>query len=61
MFPDAEEVQAQLVGEHGLVDDVPDDLRVRRRASCRVSGDVAKGVEAEFECRFHGLCSDGQI
>ena len=49
MLADAEEVDAELVGEHGLLDHVADDLRLRQRLAVGADGDVAEGVEAEFE------------
>ena len=55
VLADAEEVDAQLVGQHGLVDDVADDLRLRQRAPVGVAGDVAERIEAEFERLCHGV------
>ena len=49
----AEEVDADLVGQLGLRDDVAEDLGVRLGAAVGVDGDVAEGVEAEFE-GWHG-------
>jgi hypothetical protein len=49
VFADAEEVQADLVGEDALLDDVADRLRVREGAAVIAVGDVAEGVEAEDE------------
>jgi hypothetical protein len=46
-----EEVDAEFVGEHGLVDDIAKDLRERQRLPVGITGSVAKGVEAKFEWR----------
>ena len=51
VLTDAEEVDAEFVGEHGLVDDVAEDLRERQGLAVGVTGGVAKGVEAKFELR----------
>ena len=50
VFADAEEVDADLVGEHAFGDDVADDLCVRQRLAVGADGDVAERVDAEFEC-----------
>ncbi|OEI67360.1 hypothetical protein Cus16_2959 [Curtobacterium sp. ER1/6] len=44
----ADEVDADLVGEDGLVDDVADGLRVGPEGAVGALGDVAEGVEAEL-------------
>ena len=49
VFADAEEVEAEAVGEHGLVDDVADHLRLAQAVAVGVDGDVAERVEAEFD------------
>ena len=49
VFADPEEVDADLVGEDALLDEVPDRLRMRQRAVVVVVGDVAEGVEPEDE------------
>ena len=49
VFAHADEVQADLVGEHGLFDQVADDLRVRQRRARRVVGHVAEGIQSEFK------------
>ena len=54
MLADADEIDADLVGEHGLLDEVADHLRVRQRLAVRTVGDVAEGVEAEFNRVNHG-------
>lgn len=45
----AEEVEPDLVGEHALIDDVPDHLRVVLRLALGVAGDPAEGVQAELD------------
>ena len=47
VLADPEEVDADLVGEDALLDEVPDRLRVRERAVVLVVRDIAEGVEAE--------------
>ena len=49
VFTDPEEVDADLVGENALLDEVPDRLRVRQRAAVGVVGDVAERIEPEDE------------
>ncbi len=44
VFADAKEVDAQLVGQHGFVDDVADHLRLRQRPPVIADGDVAERV-----------------
>ena len=58
VLADADEVDAELVGELGLGDDVAEDLGVRQRAAVGVEGDVAEGVEAEFDVRHGDLTND---
>jgi hypothetical protein len=41
VLTEADEIDAQLIGEHGLVNDVADDLGLRKRATVGVAGDVA--------------------
>ena len=59
VFADAEEVDADLVGQDALLDDVADRLRVRQRAVVGVVGDVAERVEAEDERELRRLRSAG--
>jgi hypothetical protein len=49
VLSDSEEVDADLVGEDALFDDVPDRLRMREREVVFVMRDVAERVEAEHE------------
>ena len=51
VLADAEEVQADLVGQHTLLDDVADDLGVRRRGAVARRGDVSESVHPEFQHR----------
>ena len=46
---------ADLVGEHSLIDEVADHLRMRKQGAVRTGGDVAESVEAELERGGHGL------
>src|SRR5438876_727155 len=59
VLADADEVDAKLIGEHGLLDQIADDLcRVQRLAVWPV-GDVTEGVEAEFDRLSHSALSKG--
>ena len=49
VLADADEVDADLVGQLGFGDDVAEDLGVRPRAAVGVEGDVAEGVEAQLD------------
>ena len=53
VLADAEEVNAHRVGQLGFGNDVADDPRLRECASVTVDGDVAEGVQAEFEGSRH--------
>ena len=55
VLADAEEVDAELVGEHRLVDDIADDLGVRQQAPVRRVGDVAESVQPEFKLLCHAV------
>ena len=55
MLADADEIDANLVGEDGLLDEVADDLRRMQRLSVRTVGDIAEGVETEFERLNHSV------
>ncbi len=55
VLADAEEVDADLVGEHRLVDDVADHLGVRQQAPVRRVGDVAESVQPEFKLLCHAV------
>jgi hypothetical protein len=48
-FGTAKEVDADLLGEDALLDDVSDGLGMGERAAVAVGGDVAEGVEPEEE------------
>ena len=49
VFAHAEAVDADLLGEYGFGDDVPESLRLGLELAVRPDGDVAEGVQAEFE------------
>jgi hypothetical protein len=53
MLADPEGVDAKLVGQHALVDDVADHLRVRSHLPIRADGDVAKGVQSKLKILCH--------
>ena len=49
VLPHPEERQPDLIGEHGLVDDVPDGRRIAQELARLISSDVSEGVETQFE------------
>jgi len=49
MLADADEIDANLVGEDALFDEVADDLRRMQRLSVRTVGNITEGVETAFE------------
>jgi hypothetical protein len=53
MLAHADEIDADLVGEHGFLDEIADDLRGMQRFAVRTIGDVPEGVEAEFDGLIH--------
>ena len=57
MLADPEEVDADLVGKHPLLDDIPNRLRMRLRAVVLVVGPVAERVEPQDErkLRIHDV------
>src|SRR5690606_20851258 len=48
-----EEVEPDLLGEHPLLDDVADHLRLMQRPTVRVDGDVAERVHTELDHEHH--------
>ncbi|CAH0270062.1 hypothetical protein SRABI128_03370 [Microbacterium sp. Bi128] len=56
VLPHAEERQTDLVGEHGLIHDVADGLRVGLQAAVGAARDVSEGVESELDGAIvHGV------
>ena len=55
VLADAEEVDAELVGQHRLLDDVADHLRLRQQRPVGVHGDVAERVQPELQFPCHAL------
>jgi hypothetical protein len=53
MFAHADEVDAELVGQDGLFDEIPNDLRLGHQAAVIGHGHVAKGVKAKLEIAHH--------
>ena len=53
VLADAEEVDADPVGQLRLGDDVAEDAGLGQRPAVRVHGDVAEGVEAQLD-GWHG-------
>ena len=57
VLADADEIGADLVGEHGFVDHVANGLRVRHGLAVRSARDVAESIEAELDGGIHvGEC-----
>src|SRR5947209_11449329 len=57
MFADPDRIDTHLIGEDSLIDEIADDLRGVQRLSIRAIGDVAEGVEAEFDRVLHRVSS----
>ena len=55
MLPQADERNADLVGQHRLVDDVTDGLSIADQRAVGAAGDVAEGIETEFESHRHAF------
>lgn len=55
MLADAEEVEANLVREHALVDDVAKCLCLRQLPSVGVDGHVAEGIYTQFNRIRHAF------
>jgi hypothetical protein len=53
MLADAEGVQPDLVGEHGLLDHLAQHPGVRLQAGHGIERDIAEGVDAEGERKSH--------
>ena len=49
VLADAEGVEPELVGQHGLLDDVTQHAGLRLQTGDRIEGDVTEGVEPEGE------------
>ena len=55
VLADAEGVEADLIGQHGLLDDLAQHAGVRLQADDRIEGDVAEGVDTEGERGSHAI------
>jgi len=55
VLTDAEEIHAYLLGKYTLFDEVPDRLGMREWAVVSIVGDIAEGVEAEYEREVRGF------
>ena len=53
MLADADEIDANLIGENGLLDQVADDLRSMQRSAVRSVRDIAERVETKFDAVSH--------
>jgi hypothetical protein len=47
VLADAEDVHAHALREDPLLNDIADDLGLRKPGTCLIDGDVAEGIEAE--------------
>jgi hypothetical protein len=57
MLANADEIDANLVGENRFVQDVTNDVGVRQQLAVCVDGNVAECIDAEFDRFAHiGLC-----
>src|SRR5438309_2207282 len=56
MLPDSEMVYADPIGERALLDDVADDLRLRKPRARSVEGDVAESVQPKFQVHVVSHC-----
>ena len=55
VLADPDGIDADLVGENGLVDKISDDLRGMQRLAVRAVRDVPERVEAEFDGLIHAV------
>ena len=55
VFAKADVIHAHLIGEHGLIDEIANDLIVRQALACLVNGHIAERVERKFESLGHDL------
>ena len=53
VLPDADEGEADLIGQLALKDEVAQRLRLRERLTVGAYGDVAKGIEPQFDRLCH--------
>ena len=49
MLAEPDEVDAEPIGQHAFFDHVADHLRMRQQRAIGAVGDVAKGIQSEFE------------
>ena len=55
MLADAEEIEADLIGQHALLDDVAQRLRLCQLLPVCGDGHVAEGIDAQFDRVGHAL------
>jgi hypothetical protein len=53
MLPDAEEIDAQLIGENRFIDDVADHLRMRQQVAIGPRGDIAERIQPKLNMPCH--------
>src|SRR3954451_23899208 len=51
VLTETDEIDSELIGEHGFGDDITNDLRVMQRLAPSADGDVAEGVETKLKMR----------
>jgi len=54
VLTETDHVDPHVLGQHGLLDHVADDVGLVPQATVGAGGDVTEGVEAEFEGGVHG-------
>ena len=60
MLTDANEIEANLIGQHALFDDIAKCLRLREKYSVRANRYVAEGIKTQFDRirHFPIVCDD---
>jgi hypothetical protein len=53
VLADAKGIDANLVGQRSFLDHIADDLRVRQGVFVGAEGDIAEGIQPEFELLWH--------
>ena len=49
MLTDANEIEADLIGQHALFDDIAKCLRLRERHPVRADRDIAESIKTQFD------------
>ena len=57
MFADAEKVDAEIISEHRLVDDMANDLGMRQWMAITSGRDISEGIKSKLKtCRHVAHC-----